>query len=201
MKNRLSKLSGSEKGSVTRIIKTLDKRIGLYRRHDRTMGVWQVRTAFGESERTAPRSMEMHPAHKTRPAGPLAAQRRRAGGAGPVLRECLVRRGTGGSFDDNRDFSFLDNFTESDVSHSQMTITRQPAARSCRFLRASRLVLASNFSRQNSTRVLGIVALPHKACLCQKHPCTKMTVLSLGSTRSGVPGRSLRCSLKRKPRA
>ncbi len=46
MKNRLSELSGSEKGSVTRKIKTLDKRIGLYRHHDRTAGVWQFRTAF-----------------------------------------------------------------------------------------------------------------------------------------------------------
>ena len=46
MKNRLSELSGSDKGSVTRKIKTLEKRIGLYRHYDRTVGVWQFSTAF-----------------------------------------------------------------------------------------------------------------------------------------------------------
>ena len=46
MKKRLSELSGSEKGSVTRKIKTLEKRIGLYRHYDRTVGVWQFSTAF-----------------------------------------------------------------------------------------------------------------------------------------------------------
>ena len=37
-------------------------------------------------------------------------------------------------------------------------------------------------------------------CRCQKHPCTKITVPYLGRTMSGVPGRSLRCSRKRKPK-
>lgn len=46
MKNRLSELFGSEKGSVTRKIKTLEKRIGLYRHYDRTVGVWQFSTVF-----------------------------------------------------------------------------------------------------------------------------------------------------------
>ena len=46
MKNRLSKLSGSKKGSVTRKIKTLEKRIGLYRHYDRPVGVWQFSAAF-----------------------------------------------------------------------------------------------------------------------------------------------------------
>lgn len=46
MKNLLSELSGSEKGSVTRKIKTLAKRIGLYRQYERTVGVWQLNTAF-----------------------------------------------------------------------------------------------------------------------------------------------------------
>jgi len=46
MKNRLSKLCGSEKGSVTRKIKTLEKRIGVYRHYDRTVGVWQFSAAF-----------------------------------------------------------------------------------------------------------------------------------------------------------
>ena len=46
MKNRLSELSGNEKGSVTRKIKTLEKRIGLYRHYDQPVGVWQFSTAF-----------------------------------------------------------------------------------------------------------------------------------------------------------
>ena len=39
-------LVGSEKGSVVRKIKTLEKRIGLYRNHDRPVGVWQFHAAF-----------------------------------------------------------------------------------------------------------------------------------------------------------
>ena len=46
MTNLLSELSGSEKGSVTRRIRTLAKRIGLYRRYERTVGVWQLSAAF-----------------------------------------------------------------------------------------------------------------------------------------------------------
>ena len=46
LKIRLSDLSGSEKGSVTRIIKTLEKRIVLYRDYKLPAGVWQLNTAF-----------------------------------------------------------------------------------------------------------------------------------------------------------
>ena len=46
MKSFLSELSGSEKGSVTRRIKTLAKRIELYRHYERAVGVWQLSTAF-----------------------------------------------------------------------------------------------------------------------------------------------------------
>ena len=46
MTNLLSELSGSEKGSVTRRIRTLAKRIGSYRQYERTVGVWQLSTAF-----------------------------------------------------------------------------------------------------------------------------------------------------------
>ena len=46
LKNHLSELSGSEKGSVTRKIKTLEKRIGLYRHYDRPLGVWRLSVAF-----------------------------------------------------------------------------------------------------------------------------------------------------------
>jgi hypothetical protein len=46
MKSRFSELSGTEKGSVTRKIKTLEKRIERYRRYNRPVGEWQFRVAF-----------------------------------------------------------------------------------------------------------------------------------------------------------
>lgn len=46
MKDRLSALSGTEKGSVTKIIKTLEKRIALYRHYVRPVGAWKFSTAF-----------------------------------------------------------------------------------------------------------------------------------------------------------
>ncbi len=45
MKSLLHELSGSEKGSVTRRIKTLAKRIALYRHTERT-GMWRLSTVF-----------------------------------------------------------------------------------------------------------------------------------------------------------
>ena len=38
-----------------------------------------------------------------------------------------------------------------------------------------------------------------QSCPCQKHPFTKITVLNLGKTISGDPGKSLRCSLNLRP--
>lgn len=46
MKNRLSELSGSEKGSFIRTVSTLEKRIERYRHHSRPVGEWQFRAAF-----------------------------------------------------------------------------------------------------------------------------------------------------------
>ena len=46
MKNRLSELTGSEKGSATRIVNTLEKRIERYRHHSRPVGEWRFRVAF-----------------------------------------------------------------------------------------------------------------------------------------------------------
>jgi len=45
MKRRHRELSGTEKGSLTKKIKTLAKRIELYRHYERT-GVWQLSAAF-----------------------------------------------------------------------------------------------------------------------------------------------------------
>jgi len=46
MKKSMIELSGSEKGSITRIAKNLEKRIELYRKHDRPVGMWQISTVF-----------------------------------------------------------------------------------------------------------------------------------------------------------
>ena len=62
------------------------------------------------------------------------------------------------------------------VSHSQMVITRQPAARSAARFLASLETFSSNLAFQNSERVLGIVAFTQPTWRCQKHPCTKITV-------------------------
>lgn len=45
-KNRLSKLSGSEKSSATRIINTLEKRIEKYRNYTQPVGDWQFKLVF-----------------------------------------------------------------------------------------------------------------------------------------------------------
>lgn len=45
-KHRLSKLVGSEKGSATRVVRTLEKRIENYRHYKRPPGEWQFRVAY-----------------------------------------------------------------------------------------------------------------------------------------------------------
>lgn len=42
MKNRLAELSGDEKASATRRIKTLERRIGIHRRQALAVGIWQL---------------------------------------------------------------------------------------------------------------------------------------------------------------
>jgi hypothetical protein len=59
----------------------------------------------------------------------------------------------------------------------------------------------SNFATQKSVLLFGVVATLQPLCRCQKQPCTKTTVLCRGSTRSGLPGRSGRCSRYRSPLA
>jgi len=46
MKNHQSKLSGNEKGSATRIVNNLEKRIEKYRHYNRIMGEWQLGVVF-----------------------------------------------------------------------------------------------------------------------------------------------------------
>ena len=86
-------------------------------------------------------------------------------------------------------------------AHSQTVATRQPPwSRSCR-LRRSRSVFASNLARQNSWRVVGVVAYGQPACWCQKQPCTRHTAPNRRNTRSGVPGSFRSCRRYRSPRA
>jgi hypothetical protein len=46
LKGRYAELSRSEKGSATRMIKTLEGRIEQYRHYELPLGVWQFRTAY-----------------------------------------------------------------------------------------------------------------------------------------------------------
>ena len=78
------------------------------------------------------------------------------------------------------------------VSHSQITITRQPSSCSASALRRSLTTFPSNLSSQNRTRVFGLVAYLQPGCRCQKHPWTMITARCFGNTRSGEPGRSRR---------
>jgi len=45
LKSRVGRLAGSEKGSITRKVRTLAKRMEIYRHRDPPAGVWQLRTA------------------------------------------------------------------------------------------------------------------------------------------------------------
>lgn len=68
---------------------------------------------------------------------------------------------------------------------------------------ASRAALASSLVRHHSCRVFGSTAFRHpgSVCRCQKQPWTRTAFPSRGKTRSGVPGRSRRCSRNRQPSA
>jgi hypothetical protein len=46
LKSRLSEMAGTEKGSVTRKIRTLEMRIEKFRHYNRPIGHWQFRVAF-----------------------------------------------------------------------------------------------------------------------------------------------------------
>jgi len=60
-----NRLTGTEKGSITRIINNLDKRIDLYRHHAEPVGTWQLHTTFftkraGEVELTTHEILSDH---------------------------------------------------------------------------------------------------------------------------------------------
>jgi hypothetical protein len=85
------------------------------------------------------------------------------------------------------------------VWHSQITATRHPKVLNSDFTRASRLTLEENFLAQYFEE--GAVAFRQPGCRCQKHPCTKSANFRFGKIISGLPGKSRRWILKRKPRA
>ena len=87
------------------------------------------------------------------------------------------------------------------VSHSHTVRTSQPRARSSASFLASRSTFRLNLSCQNSILVFGVLAILQPVCRCQKQPCTKITLCNRGSVKSGVPGKSRRCSRKRYPSA
>ena len=74
------------------------------------------------------------------------------------------------------------------VSHSQITMASHSEAVSSSATSASLETFRWNFSIQNSTLVLGVRVLGHPGCLCQKQPCTKITLRRPLKTMSGCPG-------------
>lgn len=70
--------------------------------------------------------------------------------------------------------------------------TRQPRRSKAREVSRSRATFRSNLLCQKPTLDLGVEALRHPACRCQKHPCTNSATRYFGNTTSGVPGRSRR---------
>lgn len=85
------------------------------------------------------------------------------------------------------------------MKHSQTTRTRPPNVVRASVAALSRCPLRSSFPPQKSVRELGTFARLQSRCPCQKQPLTKIATFRPGSTMSGVPGRSLRCSRYRYP--
>lgn len=77
------------------------------------------------------------------------------------------------------------------ISHSQSTSTSQPASLSWVMVRSSRSLLRWIFSSQYSLLDFGFES-SLQPWPCQKQPCTRIIFLCLGSTISGLPGKSLR---------
>lgn len=85
------------------------------------------------------------------------------------------------------------------ISHCHTTNAVQPSSRSRDSLRRSLATFASNFLAQKFACVFGIEDSRQPSCRCQKHPCTKTTILAFEKTRSGVPGSESTCSRYRSP--
>lgn len=82
--------------------------------------------------------------------------------------------------------------------HCHITRTFQPIFSSSFTLSMSRALFRSNFGNQKFLFDSGGVPFL-QLCICQKHPCTKITFFLPGKTKSGVPERFLPCNLYRYP--
>ena len=79
--------------------------------------------------------------------------------------------------------------------HYQITITFHPNAFSWFSASLSRFWVPEILSIHHSVRVLGITKYRQPSCPCQKQPLINSTVLYLGKTISGFPGRVFTFSL------
>lgn len=86
------------------------------------------------------------------------------------------------------------------MAHSHMISTLQPDWLSLSDWFASLVLFPSIFAFQKSVRVFGSLKY-RQLCPCQKQPWIKMAARYFGRIRSGLPGRSLTCMRKRRPRA
>lgn len=113
----------------------------------------------------------------------------RLGDCGPeksYAKKAIRKRGYSESCE-RKSLSFFFSHSARRVWHSQTTRTRHPLFLNWRTFLLSRLRFSKNFCSQKSFRVLGVV-VRRQPCRCQKHPCTKITLLRPGKTRSGEPG-------------
>ena len=78
-------------------------------------------------------------------------------------------------------------------SHSQTVSTPHPPDSSRSTFFASRVRFPRSFFIQKSRLDVGMVARLQPGCWCQKQPLTKTTFLREGNTKSGFPGKSVRC--------
>lgn len=78
--------------------------------------------------------------------------------------------------------------------------TRHPLHRSAARTVQSRAIFCLNLDSQNSGRVEGVVQNLQPSWRCQKQPCTKITALNFGNTKSGRPRIFVTCRRKRNPR-
>ena len=87
------------------------------------------------------------------------------------------------------------------ISHSQTVSTFQPNAASASLCSRSRIRVRVSFGSQYSRFDFGRPAIGQSGsgCQCQKQPFTNITARWRDRVRSGTPGRSRRCSLKRNP--
>ncbi len=85
-------------------------------------------------------------------------------------------------------------------AHSHAMATRHPLLRSVARTVQSRAIFCLNLDCQKSGRVEGVVQYLQPSWRCQKQPCTKITALNFGKTKSGRPRMFVTCVRKRNPR-